>query len=172
MKTLQVNTFSHFTTLQTCLPYLLTAANGAHIITISSILSHLSPARLADYSASKAAASSLHSTLNHELWSSPDPSARKIRTLLVEPGMLSTHLFTSITKLPWYANFFGPVLEAKDVAKEIVRRVERGDGGVVRMPFYAKCVPFLGVMPTGVQMLVRWGSGIDCSVVGREGKGQ
>jgi len=62
------------------------------------------------------------------------------------------------------------VLEAKDIAKEIVRRVERGDGGVIRMPFYAKCVPMLSVMPGGVQMLVRWWSGIDRAIVDRPAK--
>ena len=53
---------------------------------------------------------------------------------------MDTNLFGPHTTLPWYANFFGPVLEAKDVAMEIVRVVERGEGGVVRMPFYAKII--------------------------------
>ena len=46
--------------------------------------------------------------------------------------------------------------------------VERGEGGVIRMPFYAKCVPVLGVLPGGVQRVVRWWSGIDRAIVGRE----
>ncbi len=82
--------------------------------------------------------------------------------------MLSTQLFSNITSVPWYANFFGPVLEAKDVAKEIVKWVERGDGGIIRMPFYAKCVPLLGVAPGFVQRAVRWWSGIDRAIVRRE----
>lgn len=84
--------------------------------------------------------------------------------------MLSTHLFSEITRLPWYAHFFGPVLEAKDVAKEILRYVERGDGGVIRMPFYAKCVPLLGLLPGAVQGCVRWWCGIDRAIVSREKK--
>jgi short-subunit dehydrogenase len=168
-KTFTTNTLAQFTTLSTMLPYLLSSPTGAHIITISSILSHLSPARLSDYSASKAAISSLHNTLYHELLTHPDRNAfSRVKTLLVEPGMLSTQLFSDITKLPWYAHFFGPVLEAKDVAKEILRVVERGEGGVIRMPFYAKCVPMLGVLPGSLQRVVRWWSGIDRAIVGRE----
>ncbi|KIX96564.1 uncharacterized protein Z520_07830 [Fonsecaea multimorphosa CBS 102226] len=170
-KTITTNTLGHFTVLSAVLPHLLTSSQGAHIITISSILSHLAPAKLADYSASKAAVSALHNTLCHELRTHPDPSVfDKVKTILVEPGQLSTQLFADITRVPFYAHFFGPVLEAKDVAKEIVRWVERGDGGVIRMPFYAKCVPFLGVMPGAVQRVVRWWSGIDRAIVAREKK--
>ena len=170
-KTLTTNTLSHFTTLSIVLPYLLSSTQGAHIITISSILSHLSPSRLSDYSASKAAISSLHNTLYHELLTHPDHTVfSRVKLLLVEPGMLSTQLFSDITSLPWYANFFGPVLEVNNVAKEIVKWVERGDGGIIRMPFYAKCVPLVGVMPGVVQRGVRWWSGIDRAIVGREKK--
>ncbi|KIW62517.1 hypothetical protein PV04_10684 [Phialophora macrospora] len=170
-RTVTTNTLSHFTTLAVILPYLISSPQGAHVITISSILAHLSPSRLADYSCSKAAISSLHNTLYHELLTHPDSGVfSRVKTLLVEPGMLSTQLFSDITRVPWYANFFGPMLEAKDVAKEILRWVERGDGGVIRMPFYAKCVPVLGVMPGVVQRAVRWWSGIDRAIVGREKK--
>ncbi|KIW93202.1 uncharacterized protein Z519_05807 [Cladophialophora bantiana CBS 173.52] len=168
-KTITTNALGHFTMLSILLPHLLCSPQGAHIVTISSILSHLAPARLADYNASKSAVSALHSTLCHELRTHPDPSVfHKVKTILVEPGQLSTQLFADITRVPFYAHFFGPVLEAKDVAKEIVRCVERGDGGVIRMPFYAKCVPFLGVMPGAAQRVVRWWSGIDRAIVTRE----
>ena len=107
----------------------------------------------------------------HELLTHPDPKAfSRVKTLLVEPGMLSTQLFSDITKVPWYTQFFGPVLEAKDVAKEIVKVVERGEGGVIRMPFYAKCMPLLNVMPGTVQRVARWFSGIDRAIVAREKK--
>ncbi|KIW76591.1 hypothetical protein Z517_09035 [Fonsecaea pedrosoi CBS 271.37] len=168
-KTITTNALGHFTALSAVLPHLLSSPQGAHIITISSILSHLNPAQLADYNASKAGVSALHNTLCHELRTCRDPTVfDKVKTILVEPGQLSTQLFADITRVPFYAHFFGPVLEAKDVAKEIVRWVERGDGGVIRMPFYAKCVPFLNVMPGAVQRVVRWWSGIDRAIVARE----
>ena len=89
-----------------------------------------------------------------------------MKTLLVETGQLDTQLFANKTSLPFYAHFFGPVLEAKDVAKEIVKMIERGDGGVVRMPFYAKCMPFYGALPGTAQLVIRWFSGIDRAMVG------
>ncbi|OAP54705.1 hypothetical protein AYL99_11153 [Fonsecaea erecta] len=170
-QTMTTNALGHFHALSTVLPHIIESTKGGHIITISSILAHLTPAKLADYSASKAAVSALHDTLCHELRTHPDPSVfHEVKTILVEPGQLSTELFADITRVPFYAHFFAPVLEAKDVAKEIVRWVERGDGGVIRMPFYAKCVPLLGVMPGAVQRVVRWWSGIDRAIIGRKQK--
>jgi short-subunit dehydrogenase len=151
------------------LPYLIKSPQGAHVVTISSILSHLSPASLADYNASKSAVSSFHATLEHELRSHPDRTLfHKIKTLLVEPGQLDTQLFGGKTTVPFYANFFGPVLEAKDVAKEIIKIIERGDGGVLRMPFYSKCMPLFDVLPGSVQAGMRWFAGIDRAIVERE----
>ncbi|KAK5304727.1 hypothetical protein LTR99_003792 [Exophiala xenobiotica] len=172
-RTMTINCLSHFNTLSALLPYLTSSKNktGAHIVTISSILAHLSPASLADYSASKAAVSSLHSTLCHELRCHPDPSVfSRVKTLLVEPGQLDTQLFADITSVPFYAHFFGPVLRAQDVAKEIIRTIERGDGGVIRMPFYAKCMPFFNALPGSVQLGMRWFSGIDRAIVSENKK--
>lgn len=164
-RTLNNNTISHFNTLSVLLPHLTKSPQGAHIVTISSILSHLAPASLADYTSSKSAISSLHQTLQHELRSHPDPSTfARVKTLLVETGQIKTQLFADKTSLPSYAEFFGPVLEAKDIAKEIVKTIERGDGGVLRMPFYAKCMPFYSVLPGTFQALVRWFSGIDRAI--------
>ena len=84
---------------------------------------------------------------------------------------MDTNLFGSLTTLPWYAKFFGPILEAKDVAMEIVRVVERGERGVVRMPFYAKIIGNVwAVLPGSVQKGVRWWSGVDEAV--GQGKGK
>ena len=84
---------------------------------------------------------------------------------------MNTNLFGPYTTLPWYANFFGPILEAKDVAMEIVRVVERGEGGVIRMPFYAKIIGNTwGALPGSAQRGVRWWSGVDEAV--GQGKGQ
>jgi NAD(P)-dependent dehydrogenase (short-subunit alcohol dehydrogenase family) len=161
-KTLTVNTLSHFNTLAALLPYLTASEAGGHVVTVSSILAHLAPASLPDYTASKAAVLSIHQTLLHELRKAGD---QKVKSLLVETGQLDTPLFAS-TSLPFYARFFGPLLEAKDVAKEIVRTIEGGRGGVIRMPFYAKCMPFYGVLPGTLQLAVRWFSGIDGAISG------
>lgn len=139
-------------------------------MTISSILSYLAPASLADYSASKIAVSSLHNTLRHELRAHPDPSVfGKVKTLLIETGQLDTNLFAAKTSLPFYAEFFGPILQANKVAKEILKTIERGDGGVIRMPFYAKLMPLYPALPGIFQIVVRWFSGID-RAIGTGGK--
>lgn len=78
---------------------------------------------------------------------------------------MDTALFSGITSVPWYANFFGPVLAAKDVAREIVAMLDRGEAGVLRMPFYAKCMPLYGSMPGIFQLGVRWFSGIDHAII-------
>jgi len=152
------------------LPYLTSSDRGAHIVTISSVLAHFAPASLSDYTASKAGVSAIHQTLCHELRVHPNPSLfSKIKTLLVEPGQLDTQLFAGKTSLPFYAHFFGPILETKDVAKEIVRTIERGDGGVIRMPYYARCAPFYAALPGTLQLVIRWFSGID-GAIGERGR--
>lgn len=168
-RTLLVNTMGAFNALSAFLGYLSRSAEkgkGATIVTISSLLAHLSPARLADYAASKAALSSLHRTLTHEISVNPDRAVReKFKTILVEPGQLHTQLFADITEVPWYANFFGPILEVNDVAKAILATLEAGESGVIRIPFYSKCMPFYAAMPGSMQVLMRWFSGIDRAIV-------
>jgi len=60
--------------------------------------------------------------------------------------------------------FFAPVLETREVAKEVIDRITAGEGGVVRLPEYARWVAWYGVLPAGVQRVVRWMSGIDEAV--------
>jgi NAD(P)-dependent dehydrogenase (short-subunit alcohol dehydrogenase family) len=138
-------------------------SNGATIVTISSVLNHLHPACLADYSSSKAALSSLHNTLTHEILSHPSPYINtKIKTLLVETGQLDTSLFAKV-KTPWYMSFFAPMLDVNDVAKEIERRIEWGDSRTLRMPVYASLVagPLWGLLPESVRWGIRWVGGVD-----------
>jgi short-subunit dehydrogenase len=137
-------------------------------VTISSILAPLAPSHLSDYAASKTAASTLHASLQHEIASHTDPHVRRnLKTLLVEVGQLDTGLFggDAAPKLPAWARFFGPVVEAKDVVRWITWYLERGEGGVVRLPFYARCVGvWWGVVPSSLQRVVRWASGVDGAV--------
>jgi len=170
-KTITVNTISHFITLSAFLGDLVEHKAGATIVTISSLLAHLSPCRLSDYSASKAALSSLHACLTHEIASNASKEVReRVKTILVEPGMIQTQLFADITKVPWYSNFFGPVLEVNEIAKTIIEKISRGESGVIRMPFYSKCMPVYAVMPGSVQKFMRWFSGIDTAIVPRKKK--
>jgi short-subunit dehydrogenase len=130
------------------------------MVTISSILAHLAPAHLADYAASKAAVSSLHHTLTNEF--RQYGQSHKVKTILVEVGQMATDLFEK-AETPWYAQFVGPTLEVTDVAKEIMRLLDKGQGGVIRMPAYTQMMVWYGVLPGSVQRFVRWFSGIDAA---------
>jgi NAD(P)-dependent dehydrogenase (short-subunit alcohol dehydrogenase family) len=167
-QTLTTNTAAHFNTLSACLPHLLTSPTGGHIVTITSILGPLAPSHLSDYAASKTAALTLHASLQHEIASHANPHVRRnLKTLLVELGQLDTGLFggAAAPDLPAWARFFGPVVEAKDVVRWITWYLERGEGGVVRLPFWARCVGiWWPVVPGSVQRVVRWASGVDHAV--------
>lgn len=159
-RTFRINTLSHFHTLQTFLPGMLEEERGT-IVTISSVLGHLGAANLSDYAASKAALLAMHSSLQAEL--ARDPRSEYIRTILCTPGQLSTPMFASV-KTP--SNFFAPILAPVDVAKEIVRLVDGGRGGNIAVPLYARWIDILGLLPAGMQYLVRKWSGLDTAMAG------
>ena len=128
-------------------------------MTISSILAHMTPANLTDYAASKAAVSALHTSLTMEL--RQQGLMDKVKTILVETGQIDTELFKGV-ETP--SNFFGQILDTREVAKEIVKLIDSGDGGLVRMPAYARFIDWYMVIPVGLQMVVRWASGIDVAL--------
>lgn len=129
---------------------------------MSSVLGHLGAAQLTDYSASKAGLTALHHSLTAELASYPN-----IKTVLVEPGQLSTPLFNG-TVTP--NSFFAPVLEPVDVAREIIATVDKGSSAVLAMPLYARWVGWMGVLPVGMQAIARRISGIDGAMETFEGR--
>ncbi|KAH0542807.1 hypothetical protein FGG08_002855 [Glutinoglossum americanum] len=166
-RTFRVNLLSHFYTIKAFLPGMIRQNRGT-IVTISSALAHLGCRNLSDYTCSKSALLALHASLTAELL----PAHREtIKTLLVTPGQFSTPLFAGI-KTP--SPFFAPILEPVDVAKEVIKAVDAGEGGVLAMPLYARWVDWMRVLPAGVQRVVRWWSGVDVAVegfVGRRGEG-
>lgn len=96
-----------------------------------------------------------------------------MKTTLVETGQLATDLFEGL-ETP--SGFAAPVVETREVVGEVVRGIENGEGGVIRLPEYAKWVAWYGVLPEGVKVFVRWLSGVDAAVgrmrEKREGKGK
>ena len=70
------------------------------------------------------------------------------------------------------SSFFAPVIAPIDVAKEIIKMVDRGESGEIAVPLYARWIGWLGVLPVGVQSIVRAWSGIDAAIAnGIIGKG-
>ena len=158
-RTIQTNLLAAFNTCQAFLPGMLAARGGGTIVTVSSVLGHLTPARLSDYSASKAGLSALHNTLEAELRASGDDE--KVKMILVEIGQMSTPLFERI-KTP--NDFFAPVLEPAQVAQDIVSAVDSGRGGVIRLPAFAALVNWYAVLPASLQRIARSLSGVDVAV--------
>lgn len=167
--TIAVNLQSHFNTLQTFLPSILSSPTGGTIVTISSVLGHLGAAHLTDYTATKAGLLALHASLRAELATTyRTQGGDKVRTILVAPGQLATRLFEGLeTPSP----FFGPVLAPVELAREIVRLVDAGVSGEIRLPLYARFIGLIGILPPGLQAVARWVSGVDGAMAGmRRGK--
>jgi short-subunit dehydrogenase len=141
---------------------MLASSTGGTIVTVSSVLGYLTAAGLSDYAATKAAISAVHRTLEAELRLSGDDE--RVKTLLVETGQMATKLFDDI-ETP--NNFFAPVLEPVHVAREIVSAIDSGTGGVIRLPAFVALVGWYGVLPAGIQRILRSLSGID-RAVGKE----
>lgn len=129
------------------------------IVTVSSVLGHLGAANLSAYTASKAALLALHQSLRAEL--AQHPSGDEIKTILVTPGQMSTKMFNGL-KTP--SNFLAPVVSPADVAKHIIKLIEKGDGGEVAVPLYSHWISLMGVLPAGAQTLIRRWSGVDTAI--------
>ncbi|EFQ29935.1 short chain dehydrogenase [Colletotrichum graminicola] len=166
-KSITTNLTAHFYTLKTFLPPMIRAGNGGTIVTMSSVLGHLGAASLTDYTAAKAGVTALHKSLTAELATShPD-----IRTILVEPGQLSTPLFYGV-QTPHA--FIAPIVEPVDVCKEIIAAIDAGRSAHVAMPLYARWIHWYNVLPPSVQQLARKLARVDTSMqtfIGRQERG-
>ena len=143
---------------------MLASEAGGTIVTISSVLGKLGASHLSDYTAAKSGLIAMHNSMRAELASQHAPEgADNIRTILVTPGQLSTNLFAGV-ETP--SSFFGPVVEPVELAREIVRMIDAGESGEISMPFYARWIDWLHVLPVGVQRILRRLSGVDRAMEG------
>ena len=152
-ETFRVNTMSHFHLTSLFLRPLLATNTPGTLVTVSSILGRLGASNLSAYTASKAAAIAFHTSLAAEL----RPSSSQIKTILVTPGQLDTAMFSHI-ELGWFRNFFGPVVEVRELAMQIVTTVDAGEGGTIAVPFFASALAWQQVLPKALQnWMKRWG---------------
>lgn len=169
-RTFRVNTLSHFHTIRTFLPYMLKEGRGT-IVTVSSVLGHLGAANLSAYTASKAALLALHHSLRAELAQNPD--AKHIKTILVTPGQMGTKMFAGL-QTP--SNFLAPVVTPAEIGKDIIKLIERGESGEIALPLYSRYIHIWGVLPVGIQHIVRKMSRLDQAVakgwLGQDGDGR
>jgi len=102
-----------------------------------------------------------------ELDVSAHSAARDIKTILVAPGQLGTKLFEGI-QTP--SNFLAPVVEPVELARVIVKMIEAGQSGQIRLPMYANWIPALAGWPVGIQKLARQLSRMDLTMVNQRKK--
>ncbi|EFE35372.1 uncharacterized protein ARB_05414 [Trichophyton benhamiae CBS 112371] len=158
-KTIKTNILSHFHALKTFLPEMLSSRTGGTIVTVSSVLGHITAAGLSDYTASKAAVAAVHRTIDAEI--RVLGASKKIKTILVETGQIATPLFEGL-ETP--NSFWAPVLEPVQVAREIISMIDSGNGGVIRMPAYATFLGVYAILPASIERLARYLSGVDSAV--------
>ncbi|KAL8671868.1 MAG: hypothetical protein Q9168_003658 [Polycauliona sp. 1 TL-2023] len=164
-QTFRVNTLAHFHLTSLFLRPLVATNRPGTLVTVSSILGRLGAANLSAYTASKAAAIAFHTSLAAEL----RPSSPQIKTILVTPGQLDTVMFAHI-KLDWFRNFFGPVVEVRELAMRIVKTVDAGEGATIAVPFFATSLAWQQTLPKGLQdWLKRWG-GVDTAMMSPQEK--
>jgi NAD(P)-dependent dehydrogenase (short-subunit alcohol dehydrogenase family) len=144
-RTLEVNLLSHFWTIKTFLPDMLELRRG-YIVTVSSALGYIGPARLSCYSASKGGLITMHDSITHETKGSG------IKTLLVTMGQMNSDMFRGV-QTP--SEFLAPVVSTVDGATAIVDALENGYGGEITLPTYAKLLPWTRVVPGAIIEFVR-----------------
>ncbi|CAK7897864.1 uncharacterized oxidoreductase Tda5p [[Candida] anglica] len=158
-KTIKVNLLSSFYTIKVFLPGMIKNSRG-YIVTIASVLGYMSPARLSDYGASKSGLIALHESLTYEL-GPPSLNPNGIKTLLVCPGQIKTRMFSSVSSP---SSLFAPELEPKFVAKKVVKALELGRRGEMKLPLYGNLIPIMRAFPWPVVEFLRNVSGMDQSM--------
>ena len=98
-----------------------------------------------------------HTSLSAEL----RQIAPSVKTILVAQGQLDTTMFREVRVRGWLQRFLGPVIGAQEVAMGIVKLLDEGKGGEVRLPLFARLIAWLFVLPVGLAKLLRDFSGVD-----------
>ena len=125
-RTFRINTLAHFWTLQAFLPAMI-ARDAGHVVSMASAAGICAVPRLADYSASKAAAIALDESLRLEL----RQAQSHVRTTVVCPFFVDTGMFAG-AKTRW--PLLLPILRPDDVAARVVRAIVEDRSRVI-MPW-------------------------------------
>ncbi|KAJ7572532.1 retinal short-chain dehydrogenase/reductase [Mycena floridula] len=161
-QTFGVNTLAHFWILKAFLPGMIARKTG-HIITVSSIMAHSGVAQMSDYCASKAATTSLNTSLRYEL--DQYYKVPGIRTTVVEAGHILTPMFHTfeLSSNP-LRKFFLPSVAPIDVVKRIIGALDEQHSQTIILPFYGHFMPYLQHLPSFLQDFAHWLTGADYSM--------
>lgn len=164
LKTVQVNTISHFWTIKAFLPAML-KRNSGNVVTIASAAGTCGVAGLVDYCASKFGAVGTAEALYMEL----RKLKSQVRSTLICPYYINTGMFDGVvSRFPLLL----PILEEEYAAKRIVLAIERGEESVC-MPSLVGIALVLRVLPTPIQAFIAERLGISDSMnefKGRDGQ--
>ena len=137
-RTFAVNTLALFRTVRAFLPGML-AQGAGHIVTIASASGIAAVPRLADYSASKAAAIAFDESLRLEFAHDGVP----VKTTVVCPFYIATGMFAGVrTRFPLLL----PIMQPEAVAARIVRAIERDEARLI-LPWFVRNVFPLRLLP-------------------------
>lgn len=139
IKTMEVNTISHFWTLKAFLGSMLKKNHG-HIVTVASLAGHIGSPRLIDYTASKFGAVGLHEALALELTA----TGNNIKTTSICPFFIKTGMFAGTKSM---SPITLPLLEPDDCVNQIVSGVLNDDAIVFVPPRSLALVAFKNLVP-------------------------
>ncbi|XP_065063194.1 epidermal retinol dehydrogenase 2-like [Rhopilema esculentum] len=140
-RTFDVNVLAHFWTLKAFLPTMI-EKNEGHIVTISSSAGLSGTPYLSDYSASKFALLGIHESMFLEL---RDNGIDGVKFTIVCPNFINTGMsWYPKTKVPWLL----PILDAEDVAKEILIAVRTNQQLLVLPKALIPLVSLKSLVPT------------------------
>ena len=125
-KTFEINVFGVLYCIKLVLPHMIKADYG-HVLITSSVTSYLTLAGVTDYSASKAAVSSIIDGLHTELKHHHGNPAVKVSAIL--PGTIATRMFKGVSTEQNSALL--PVLEPAEVAGHMLRILSSGQRYVI-----------------------------------------
>lgn len=168
IKTMEVNTISHFWTLKAFLGVMIKRNHG-HIVSIASLAGHLGSPHLIDYTASKFGAVGLMDSLKLELFK----EAPNVYTTTVCPYYINTGMFQGV-EIPESLLF--KWTDAEDAANEIVAGVLNNEAEIF-IPRY-RCYLLLilkSLVPSAVTRKLSDFLGVHnvmSAFVGRHGKKQ
>ncbi len=139
--TMKVNTLALFWTTRAFLPEMIRRGEG-HVVTVASAAGLIGVSGLVDYSASKFAAVGFDEALRMEL----EREAPGVKTTLVCPYYIDTGMFEGVkTRF----SFILPILKEGDVARKVLRAVEKNKSKVV-LPGFLGVIPLARMLPVRV----------------------
>ncbi|WBW71845.1 short chain dehydrogenase DHRS3 family, implicated in lipid (isoprenoid) metabolism [Schizosaccharomyces osmophilus] len=149
---IHVNTIGQFNVTKMFYSSLLLSVEP-HIINVTSALAYFSASGVAAYSCSKAALLSLHETLEVETKQMHAP----VKLSLYSLGQFKSTMFDKDTP----NKILAPLLNSNDVAHIILRNLMNNQSGRFYYPLYVRFMPLLRFMPSEIQRIARWFSGMD-----------